>query len=234
MIELHWTITLPTGRVKTDPANLWDRASPASIAGQSALALSPEDTLLVLCLHLCREDFRLGLRPLVDITQVLTRHQSALDWDQFLQGGTRWKANKCLYLALNLADDLLDVPLPTGVLNDLRPTDINPRIEAEARDRALSAPYPPAVNEYLLRLWGSEPLKGKALLFLDSIFPPKEAIINRYALPPATKKIYLYYFKRLFDLSRQHGGQVWGWISQDQSVVDSIESENTLQDWWMS
>ena len=52
-VEPHWNIVYPTSPFKMDIAGLWVRARPATVAGVEVLALSPEDLLLHLCLHVC-------------------------------------------------------------------------------------------------------------------------------------------------------------------------------------
>ena len=233
-VELHWTITYPTSRLKIDPSGLWDGAQPGTIADQPVLVLSPEDALLVLSLHLCREDFRLGLKPLIDISQVLHRYPDNIGWERLIQQVDLWGIHKCLYLTFYLLQELLGVDVPEKVLAELRPGDFNPGIAAEASSRALKNPDQPQINEYLLRLWGSDTLKGKASLLIDSIFPPKEAVALRYSLPRDSKKVYYYYGIRLVDLLKQHAEPIWGWVSRNSSMMDSIKDENALQDWLMS
>src|SRR4029453_11246074 len=50
-IEIHWGLTPPHLSTTVDLEGIFRRAAPLSIEGESALAMSPEDLLLHLCVH---------------------------------------------------------------------------------------------------------------------------------------------------------------------------------------
>jgi hypothetical protein len=224
----------PTGPLQIDVDGLWARAQPVTLAGVPVLALCPEDLLLILCIHLCRNDFRLGLKPLCDVAASLAYYEQGIDWEQVTSRAVEWCAGKCVYLTLHLVQGLLGVPVPEQVLGQLRPDDFSSQIDASARERVLSAAEPTPINPYLLRLWGVEPLKGKLTLLRDSVFPPPEAVAQRYSLPPGSKRIYLYYLVRLVDLIRLNGRLIWRVLRRDSIAVAAVQRENALNDWWMS
>jgi hypothetical protein len=135
-IEVHWTIA-STHPVRVE--DLWRRARPASIAGQETLVLSPEDLLLHLCLHACQHQFEFGLRQLWDLRAVLERHGSEIDWSEIQLRTGQWRAARSVYVALRLARDWANAPVPAACLAALEPPGWQPRWLALARKLALSS-----------------------------------------------------------------------------------------------
>ena len=76
--------------------------------------LSPEDTLLHLAIHRARAPLR--LRFLCDIAELLRLHGAALDWEYIIPQAHGAGARTALYYALALPAELLDAPLPPGIL----------------------------------------------------------------------------------------------------------------------
>jgi hypothetical protein len=83
--------------------------------------LSPEDTLLHLAIHRSRSALR--LRFVCDIAALLEKHSATLDWNYVLEQAHTAGARTALSLALTLATELLDAPLPATILPHLQ---INP------------------------------------------------------------------------------------------------------------
>lgn len=57
MVEVHWTLLKEDEPFTIDADSLWERAVPARIANLDALALSVEDLVLHLCLHLAYQHY---------------------------------------------------------------------------------------------------------------------------------------------------------------------------------
>ena len=132
-IEVHHTISRPQLPFCVDVEGLWQRSRTVELAGESTQVLSPEDVLLYLCLHTAshaRESqgldlapFLLGLKPLCDIVAMVRRHGPDLDWAAVRERATAWRAGRCVFLSLWLAQDLLGLEVPASVLESLRPAD---------------------------------------------------------------------------------------------------------------
>jgi hypothetical protein len=130
-IEIHWALTERHQFSKITAAGFWERSRPTIIAGVGARVLSPEDLLLHLCLHTASDElegpFRLGLRPLCDIAAVVHCWQEEIAWQQLQSRAIEWQADRCVYVALWLARELLAAEIPDSVLKSLRPADLDER-----------------------------------------------------------------------------------------------------------
>ena len=106
---------------------LWPRLSEVPFLGRSVLSFSPEDTLLLLCLHGSSHAWQ-GLTWICDVAEYLRAHPG-LEWETFLQTAEQARLLRMTLLGLKLAHDVLGAPLPERALQVL---------EADAKLRALS------------------------------------------------------------------------------------------------
>ena len=119
--EIHYHIIRPPVSAHMPIHDLWCRARPARIAGQSVLLFAPEDLLLHLCLHLALGDHLLGkFRNLCDISATIRHYHGELDWIQFLRAAQSYHIEPFVYYALWLAHDVVAAQVPAQVLHDLR------------------------------------------------------------------------------------------------------------------
>lgn len=122
-IELHWSIdALGIPRAGAAPVSpfalsmdeVWARVQPAGIPGAGLLALSPEDLVLHLCLHASfHHGFNIKLHHLCDIGWVARR---GVDWDRVESTALAWNAARLVYATLRLTREVLDAPIPDGLL----------------------------------------------------------------------------------------------------------------------
>jgi hypothetical protein len=234
-VELHWHIASPHSPLNVDLDGLWERAQAVEVDGAPALTLSTEDLLLHLSLHLLQDEFIGGLKRLYDIAALSVAHGERLDWAQAQRRALAWGCHKSLFLTLHLAHALFDAPVPPGVLQQLRPADFTPQIDALARERALSVRLsPPELHPDLARLRRNRPLRAKAAALLGVLFPYPEYVAAKYSLPPGSKKVYWYYVVRLKDLARRYGWQLWRVLRSDEGAAALAQRENALSDWCMA
>ena len=156
-VELHWTIEDDGSPFAIDVAGLWERAIPARVGRARAFALSPEDLLLHLCLHTAYghgwKQFDGGLRQLSDIAAVLRHHASTLDWDAMLERAEEWRTERCLWLCLATARDVLRADVPQSALDRLAPP--NGRWQRIAHELCLGHHYAELAQRLpvFARLW---------------------------------------------------------------------------------
>ena len=121
-VEVHWNITPPWQVVSIDPAALWERSMPAVVLGRRVRALCPEDLALHLCIHVSYQHlFGFGLRSLCDLHLVLKSSSHPIDWQTFCARARAWQCERGVFLALQVACDLLHAAVPPEVLGALRP-----------------------------------------------------------------------------------------------------------------
>lgn len=218
-IELHWTLTGANELLTIDLRSLWDRARLVPLAGGQMRVLSPEDLLLHLCIHAGaagHHAFSLGLRPLYDIATVILHFQMELAW-QLVQSRTKeWQANEPVYLTLRLSRELLNSPVPEGVLRSLRPADFDHKKANLAKARVLSGTErTDSEDEFTLLPWsflenlcGPARLRDKIQYVLKVVFPSRKHMAlymaSRHAVAMTPIRNFTCYLSRMIDLL------IWG------------------------
>lgn len=238
-VEAHWSILSPTYSFNIDPDGLWSRAQPAVIGGVQTLVLSPEDLLLHLCLHTSvPHRFAHGIRALCDVAETLCHYRQEMDWDQVLLRARQWRADKCVYLTLRLAGELLNVKVPDDALEAIKPNDLDPKHVIWARESALARqtyPLPGFAN--FVRAWRANGLQGKVAHLLKVAFPSRGVMATMYPAPPSSKRIYLYYLVRVKKLIVLVVSIALRSLCRDRYTIDSInhaDTGNALVDWLAS
>lgn len=223
-IELHYDLAVPTQLPDIDLDRLWRRARPARICGTDVLVLSPEDTLLHLCIHAALNHlFGVKLLSLCDIPLLL--HHEGLDWPLFWQQARSWKASRSAALTLALVRDRLGYPLPEGAAGPLRSlagdlVTLSAAAEAQMRRRALimaqrwpssdpsaaAAEAAPDTGAAVRALWWIPSWRGRAAAVLRWVFIPRAELAARFGLAPANPWVPLLYPVRLAMVVARHGG----------------------------
>ena len=138
MIEPHGSLEESWFGLKCDlTPGMWERSVEIEIAGQRARALSPEDNLLHLCVHLT---FHLimgspSFVQLADLSVFLSRVE--VHWPDFLSRAESLRAAGYCYAALRLAQRTLAVSLPPDILPALAAASA-PNVHAAAETLSLS------------------------------------------------------------------------------------------------
>jgi len=202
-IEIHWTIASPTGPVRINAAGLWDRARRTTIAGVEVLALSPEDTLLHLCLHFCYQHRLVGLRSLCDVAETLRRFRGEMDWTQVVERAREWRASRYVGLTLHLARSVLGAGVPDDVLERLVPDGLDQRLLATAREAVLAA------NGYgqwmsFFDMVGIQSLGDKAKLSWKRVFLSRDEMAAIYPASRSVRYLHFYYALRLGQVIRTY------------------------------
>jgi hypothetical protein len=156
-VDVHWNIEDDAAPFEIDVEGLWERAAPARVGLASVLALSPEDLLLHLCLHSGYghgwKQFDGGLRQLADIAAAIHHHGAMIDWQTVCARAQSWRAERCVWLCLVTARDLLQAPVPQGMLDRLAQPQL--RWAIVARELTLGCHYAELARRLplLARLW---------------------------------------------------------------------------------
>jgi hypothetical protein len=233
LFEVHWNLTSPGKSYCIDPGSLWERAVPVHIAGCDALALSPEDLLLHLCLHTSyQHQFAFGLRPFCDIAETISRFGSAFDWQTTAERAEHWGWQRGVYLALRLARELADADVPDDILERLRPADMTDSVLEIAlaqiftdKSFAVSVPVPFA------ELLESRRLLDKIRIFWQRVFLPRAIIAALYSVPMDSIRIYGAYPRRFVDVLRRHGHTLKKHQQNDAPLESLVERTNLIAKW---
>jgi hypothetical protein len=109
-VEMHWEIAERRFAPPFDHAGAWARRREVRLGGVVVPSLSPEDLLLVLCIHGTKHLWE-RLVWIADVAELVRSH-SELDWDWTLQQARRNGVERTLLLGLRLASELVAAPLP--------------------------------------------------------------------------------------------------------------------------
>jgi hypothetical protein len=141
LVELHTELTLRYFPRGLDLAKLVERRESVQIAGRQILTFSPEDTLLLLCVHGSKHFWeRLGW--IADIA-ALTRASRPVDWAIVMERARKWGIRRMVLLGAGLAEQLFDTPLPDEVADCLKRDLVARRL----------------IDEICLRIFAAEPVE---------------------------------------------------------------------------
>lgn len=237
MVELHCAITYAESPFTIDMEGIWDRARPVRMETSEALIMHPEDLLLHLCHHLAYQHRfdAMSLRALCDIGVLLDTAAASIDRERLLRRARGWRIHRALFLCLHLARRLLHVDLAEFLLEKALPGEIDPNLADGIQawflsDGARVDPPPP----YLPGLKETGSIKGGIRYLLKALFPKKEVIGVRYLVPPASRRVYLYYGVRMIDYLRDHTGDLWRVLRRDPGArtgMDRSIEEDRLRRW---
>jgi hypothetical protein len=240
MVEVHWDILSNDYPFQIDVNALWDRAHPVTLLQAPALAFSAEDLLLHICTHTADHVRVIKIGMLYDIGEVVRYFGSELDWQEISIRARQWDASRPVYIMLRLAQDLLNVPIPTDWLVSFQPDNFDERyikiaqehITAERNDvQGVSLGSPT-----LAQLWGPKDLGDKLVLLRKRLLPSRETLSLQYPAPANSWRIYLYYPVLLKDYLVLYGAELLWLVRGDPKIQTAANYSNqvsALRDWMM-
>ena len=113
-VEVHWAISRESCRVAFDLDRMWRRRVQFPIQGEPHDVLSPEDHLLILCVHGTRHLWE-RLIWVCDVEAIVRRFPD-LDWEYVQQESKRLGCARMVLLALFLVNHLFREPVPIELL----------------------------------------------------------------------------------------------------------------------
>jgi hypothetical protein len=113
LIEFQWAIVPRHFSLPFGTEHLWQGLRTIRIGGVDALALSPENLLLVLCIHGGKHGWN-RLVWLSDIAEIIQLHAD-LDWDYALRQARVNRAERMLLLGLSLTHTVFGTALPENI-----------------------------------------------------------------------------------------------------------------------
>jgi hypothetical protein len=117
-VDLHWDIN-PKYLSFNDLEGFWQHLEKRSLAGQWVLILSPEDLLLINCVHASKHLWS-RLVWICDIATQMEVHQGIIDWGKVIDLATRQGCERMLFLGLYLAGEFFGAPLPEDIWRRLQ------------------------------------------------------------------------------------------------------------------
>jgi hypothetical protein len=114
--ELHWDIDFNDSpyRIKID--DVWNRAAIFNAQGCTYFNLSVEDTIILNCFHLLRDQQEhtriISLKNICDISELIKKYGEQIRWEAIFDRAKKYKILRPVLLALTLAKQLLSAPVP--------------------------------------------------------------------------------------------------------------------------
>lgn len=208
-LDLHWKIDFSIANLLIDMEPVWQRAFSVRISNREALALSHEDLLLHLCLHMAfhhRMQYA-GLRTLCDIREILRRFGDDLNWPFLFQEARRLGIQNAVHLALFLAKDFINAPIPKAVSERF----MRGKIAAPVRQWAIEKIFSEendiqGLSPYFWEIFGFGPWYRK-LPFVRKLLVPSQGVIEQayHAKSSLSRLIFNYvarFQKRMFRYSK--------------------------------
>lgn len=199
--ELHRNIHLDNLNFHVNIEDYWNRSQPVNIYGTDVLALSPNDLLQHLCIHL-DEHFNTGevqLRSFCDIVEVLNFYKNEINWNSFEESCNLYKCIPNVYYILFLSHKYLKASIPnffiqkTKLYCDQRKEDIfilnlqNKRKDVTCR-----------IEGFTIRnIKKFQGFKNKIRYIFGRIFASKSFMYKKYKIK-FKPIIYWYYIVRMF------------------------------------
>ena len=205
MVDLHWAVIPARFSFAPDTDSMWERLEKASLNGVEFLTVSPEDLLILLCVHGAKHAWE-RLNWICDLAELI-RARSSLDWEFVMNIASRNHGERMLFLGLLLAKDLLGAPLPAEVLQRVRDDSPVKRLAAKVYSnlfrsigKQISVP-----ERDLFYLQAMTRISDRARLCLDHIRPtPLEW--QMFALPRPLS--FLYYLLRPVRVVGKYGAKL--------------------------
>lgn len=201
-LDVHWKL-FPQAVLRVKPDQLRQRLAVVRIGDRAVRTFSPEDTLLILCVHADTHAWE-RLKWISDIAQ-LVASQPRLDWARAVEIAASSGSERLLLLGLRLADDLLGAASPEPVMTRARTNRHVTRLATTVSERL----FEPALSDVdadreksLLQLRSRDRLWHKLWLAAT----PNESDWEVMRLPGSLSG--LYYVIRPFRLLGKYGRQV--------------------------
>jgi Uncharacterised nucleotidyltransferase len=177
----------------------WENTEPFSLAGLTVPNLLPEATFFLICLNGNKECW-ISLNRICDVAEVI-RAYPQMDWQKIWQKADKLGCKRLIALALFLATDLLQAPVPEAVLEQIQSypkakalaQKITQKLFIESNERILE------VHRCLFHINTRENIPAKIQVFVDLMnysgwLQPTPRDLNSVKFP---KSLYfLYYFVR--------------------------------------
>jgi len=123
LIEIHWAFAPPRPN-KINLNEVWERSETQCINGIEVSTLSPEDTLLLLCLHACKNITTLKNIPLInlcDIHEIITQYTDRLNYAYIVHTAKVWRLEGAVFYLCLLTNNCLGTHWPAEIKNALKP-----------------------------------------------------------------------------------------------------------------
>jgi hypothetical protein len=190
-VDVHWQM-VPRSFLDLDQEGLWERVEWISLDGKPVQTFSPDDLLVLLCIH--------GMRHLwarhawiVDLIQLLHANP-LLDWDKVFDRGKPIQLERFINVGLLLAWEYADLYLPEWVANQIQADRHAANLVNDLRE---SPNFHQPQELSLMRLAfmnarAREGFRNKARYFIGQMFSPSlenRALLQMHSIFPTLEEV---------------------------------------------
>ncbi|HMF54757.1 MAG TPA: nucleotidyltransferase family protein [Pyrinomonadaceae bacterium] len=147
-MDIHWDFVRRYFPLKLNQEHLRTRLVTVSLGCAQAKTFSPEDLLIILCVHACK-DLWTKLIWIVDVAELIAARPS-LDWARIMKEAESARAMRMLLLGLFLARTLLGADVPEAIFQRAMGDGSVAILAASVRARLFSREEIPASREEFL------------------------------------------------------------------------------------
>lgn len=190
-LDVHWRVTQEFKSYALDMDGVWSRKTVSRLMNQDIPALSPEDLLVVLCLHAGNHAWTY-LSHLCDLAQLFRTHRS-FAWEIVKSHLGDSHTQRVVCVSLHLLEKHWNVELPAEIkvfiVSDAHVERLVHRIETEIWPAEKSALTTSSMHWLLNRSTGEE-WRDRLRLLVGSIFVPAIEDFAMVQLSPALSPLY--------------------------------------------
>ena len=188
VIEIRWRLTEPRFGSNLGMDWVWPLRRTAMLAGAEVPNLSPEITLLMLCMHGSKHTWS-RLIWICDIAQLLAS-SPGLDWNEVNQTAKRFGLWRTLALGVVMGHRVAGAAVPPAILRPFESDATVRRLARHIQETLFDAPgsLPQGRMPYAFQLLG---FRDRVRWFLSLDFlRPKESDRSALQLPPSLDALY--------------------------------------------
>jgi len=194
LLEVHWAFGPRLFSFAFDPEGVWARAERTSLAGAMVLTLSPEDLLLILCMHHSKDGW-VRLEWICGVAELIRRHER-MNWRWVIGQADTLGMRRMLFLGLYLASDVVGAALPEHVLRTVQADrsvrglarQVRKRLFVERREE--QGIFQLTATQIAFHLGVRERARDKLRYSLRLLLSPGVGDQTFLALPPAVSFLY--------------------------------------------
>lgn len=202
-IEFHWDLGHYADQRarRVDMPGIWARADAVEIEGVPTHVLSPVDAFTCYGLHIYAHGFRVGLRRLIDLREIVRATPEAIAPDLLWPQAAAWRLTRPIAVLCEVLRDWLHVTIP-----DIPGThDVAQRDAVYAAQQDLLTTDEKGTADHVVRLLGAQRWHDKAKVALRQLFPARVTMAERYGDAAYTPRIYGLYAARCWQALCKYG-----------------------------
>jgi hypothetical protein len=201
VVELHWQVASSLFASSLQAEEFWGRLETMLLNDVPVKSLSAEDLLLSLCVHGSKHLWE-RLAWICDVAE-LVKTRTDLNWHALLERAVSSGSDRMLFLGLQLANSLLDAPLPECVRSKLSAERTVASLANQVSKKLFDGigRTPASISQSFRFNWALRAGWRSRLRYCRLLLQPTDADLETIPLPRPLS--FAYYLMRPFGLLRR-------------------------------